>query len=396
MNDIVTNRSHGMCLIPLLVALSSASTLLADDEVVDGPADGVPIGRGVFIVPRTIVYQRVFGPNSDAAVASSKLDRVLSQKIAALDLVCNLSRAQKKKLELAGRGDIKHLIDRVEEFTSQIQLAQNDIDKIRSLLLAAEPFKPGMLTWPDGDESIFDRTLKTTLTSEQNSRIAVTRAIERLGGHVATVSRDQDAVLHIFLARTPLTDGGLAMLAALANAQSLELASTPISDAGLVHLAALTNLQSLDLTGTDISDIGLSHLSGLTHLRRLDLFGTKVTGRGMICLKDLTNLKELNLSGTRVADLAGLKPLNHLQWLNLEKTLVTDACLVTLRDLTGLQWLDLSGTRISDAGLAHLKGLSSLKWLNLSNTQVTDAGLAELQRVLPAAHVWKRPAAARE
>ena len=61
---------------------------------------------------------------------------------------------------------------------------------------------------------------------------------------------------------------------------------------------------------------------------------------------------------------------------DLKKT-VSDAELANLRWLTNLSYLDLDGTRVSDAVMAHLEGLTKLSYLNLRGTQVSDAGLAQ-------------------
>ena len=85
-------------------------------------------------------------------------------------------------------------------------------------------------------------------------------------------------------------------------------------------------------------------------------------------------------------DLAHLKGLKGLQWLDLEVSNITDAGLVHLKGLTGLQRLTLSST-ITDAGLVHLKGLTALRELNLRGTKITDAGAASLRKALPKARI---------
>lgn len=87
------------------------------------------------------------------------------------------------------------------------------------------------------------------------------------------------------------------------------------------------------------------------------------------------------LLGDRVGDeqLALLAPLReHLTWLNLAGTKVTDAGLATFKDFPRLTMLHLERTGIGDAGLPHLAGLQHLEYLNLYATRVTDAGLAHL------------------
>lgn len=48
-----------------------------------------------------------------------------------------------------------------------------------------------------------------------------------------------------------------------------------------------------------------------------------------------------------------------------------------------LQYLDLSRTQVTDAGLVSLKGLTGLRRLYIGDTQVTDAGIEQLWKSLP-------------
>lgn len=82
------------------------------------------------------------------------------------------------------------------------------------------------------------------------------------------------------LARTKVTDKGLAHLRGMENLTRLHLENTKITDAGLVHLATLENLEYLNLYGTDVSDAGLAKLYGLKRLKKIFLWQSKVTAAG--------------------------------------------------------------------------------------------------------------------
>ncbi|MCA9291948.1 MAG: hypothetical protein KDA25_12520 [Phycisphaerales bacterium] len=76
------------------------------------------------------------------------------------------------------------------------------------------------------------------------------------------------------------------------------------------------------------------------------------------------------------ADLELLVPLaDHVVWLNLSRTAITDAGLGPVASMTRLQRLRLDQTAITDAGLARVRELTSVESLNLFETKVTDAGL---------------------
>ncbi|MCA1964797.1 MAG: hypothetical protein LDL31_12710, partial [Prosthecobacter sp.] len=106
------------------------------------------------------------------------------------------------------------------------------------------------------------------------------------------------------------TDASLDVLAPLAEKiASLDLARTQITDAGLAKVAAMKNLTELHLENTGISDAGLDHLQGLASLEYLNLYNTKVTDAGLPKLAGLAKLKALYLwqSGVTKAGVAALR-----------------------------------------------------------------------------------------
>jgi len=106
------------------------------------------------------------------------------------------------------------------------------------------------------------------------------------------------------------SDAGLDALAPIANKiASLDLARSKVTDAGLAKVVAMKNLQELHLENTATSDAGLAHLKGLASLEYLNLYNTKVTDAGIAKLAGLGKLKALYLwqSGVTKAGVAALK-----------------------------------------------------------------------------------------
>ncbi|MBI3865459.1 MAG: hypothetical protein HY290_26585 [Planctomycetia bacterium] len=377
----------GVAAIVLTLTAHLAARPADDDFDEDAP---MPVVQPA--VPVTNVFGFVFGEGCDAGLARGQLDTLLLKKIAAMHVVCDLTEEQTRKLLTAGRGDIKRLIDRVDEIGTRLKLVGPEKARDKGLIAELNAIKRGLTSEFASTGSLFDKVLKRNLTAEQNARIVTLQEVEQAGAQVYAEAIGPNAILEISLSGVLFADESLARLKVLTGLQGLNLTSTPVTDAGLVHLQGLTNLRALDLTGTKVTDAGLASLNRMQALRRLELFNTQVTSAGLAHLTILTDLRELNLSDTQVADagLAHVKELKKLQSLNLHKTHVTDAGLAHLTDLTSLEWLDVSGTQVSDAGLVHLKGLRNLQWVNLSSTRTTDAGLAGLKRALPTANIWKR------
>ncbi|MDF1824445.1 MAG: hypothetical protein P1U68_07370 [Verrucomicrobiales bacterium] len=95
-----------------------------------------------------------------------------------------------------------------------------------------------------------------------------------------------DQLKWVDLARTQVTDKGLAQLGGMTNLTRLHLENTKISDAGVAHLTGLDNLEYLNLYGTQVSDAGLQKLAGLKNLKKIFLWQSKVTYAGAKKLAD--------------------------------------------------------------------------------------------------------------
>lgn len=113
-------------------------------------------------------------------------------------------------------------------------------------------------------------------------------------------------------------DAGLdALLPVAESIVSLDLARTQVTDAGLAKVAKMTALKELRLDNTAIGDAGLDHLVGLKNLEYLNVYGSKVTDGGIQKLAGLSNLKALyvwqtGVTKAGVAQLRGKLPKAHV------------------------------------------------------------------------------------
>jgi hypothetical protein len=208
-----------------------------------------------------------------------------------------LTEAQREKLILAGQGDIKHAIDRVEDARKRVQLlSEDDVGLIRNeVRQQAELVRKLVDSQTFGEQSLLAKMRRKMLTAEQEVNCATLcltiQAIEPAGGRISMVGADSEGV-EIRLSGIVFPDESLASLSGIANLRHLFLNKTRVADDGLIHLRGLREIEILDLSETAISDAGLVHLKVLTKLRRLDLTKTRVTGEGIadlkVALPDLT------------------------------------------------------------------------------------------------------------
>ena len=96
-------------------------------------------------------------------------------------------------------------------------------------------------------------------------------------------------------------DAELAKFAPIAARMSeMNLARSKVTDAGLAAIAAMPQLKKLHLQNTVVTDAGIDHLTGLAQLEYLNLFNTKVTDAALAKLEKLPALKHLYVWETGV------------------------------------------------------------------------------------------------
>jgi hypothetical protein len=94
--------------------------------------------------------------------------RRLAERITELTADCALTAAQVKKLEVAGKGDIKHFNERLENFTRRFDERTADVNELQRASVAEWNRLQG--EWNAGlfgEGSLLEKTLIATLSSEQ-------------------------------------------------------------------------------------------------------------------------------------------------------------------------------------------------------------------------------------
>jgi len=93
-----------------------------------------------------------------------------------------------------------------------------------------------------------------------------------------------------------VTDEGLTrVLPKLVNLWRLTLARTAVTDAGLAPLRSLQRLEAVNLYATSITDAGLRSLDSLPRLRAVYAWQTRVTPQGADALRQALPRVQVNL-----------------------------------------------------------------------------------------------------
>ncbi len=148
----------------ILLTTGMPRTASAQDDAEpekEPPADVEP----VFRLSDEQFEQMIFG--KDLAAARKYLASRLDWELTRTDRVYHLTPVQRKKLEIAGKGSMKRLFDRFDEAKEKLHQAGGDFNQIGPMLQDFQPFQQGQHAYLFGEESIFAKTLKNTLTADQ-------------------------------------------------------------------------------------------------------------------------------------------------------------------------------------------------------------------------------------
>ena len=143
--------------------------LREDPEESDDADENRPKRERVVVLEETF-DQVVYGSTGDADSGRAYLEKILERKIAELAQVRRPTDAQKKRLLLAGRGDVKRLFDRVEEERKQFQRFRDDLDRCAEFLAGLRPLQLDLRRGPFEFDSIYAKTLKKMLDDGELAR----------------------------------------------------------------------------------------------------------------------------------------------------------------------------------------------------------------------------------
>jgi hypothetical protein len=165
--EVITMRRRHLYV--WLVAISLANlvmTCAARAQADAEPDEGQPAEADAeFRMTDEQFEQMILG--KDLAAARKFLQSRLEWEITRTDQIYRLTPIQRKKLEIAGRGSLKRFFDRVAEAKERLHRAGGDFNRLGPVLQEFESFQQGQHAYLFGEDSMFAKTLKNTLTSAQ-------------------------------------------------------------------------------------------------------------------------------------------------------------------------------------------------------------------------------------
>ena len=120
-------------------------------------------------VPAMEVVQNMVAQTS-VADFQKRMEATANAEIETVDRRVSLTEAQKKKLKLAARGDVAQFISRAAELRPKLTSKPIDQQQYAALMKELQPLRMSQQFGIVGENSLFRKTLRHTLTGEQRVR----------------------------------------------------------------------------------------------------------------------------------------------------------------------------------------------------------------------------------
>jgi hypothetical protein len=164
----MNKRLHELIRLFWTALLLGASSGIAQAQDLDDEDVAQPVqARPAFVVADQTFDQWVFGNVRNVTGTRLRFESYVKLRIDEIDRACHLTDDQKKKLALAGRGDLKRLFDRVEDKRRKFQLVKTDQAALNNLFQELQPLRMSLNSAPQEPGSIFSKTIAKTLNETQ-------------------------------------------------------------------------------------------------------------------------------------------------------------------------------------------------------------------------------------
>lgn len=155
-----------------LLVLFTASSFAAEDEDDEPAQPGLQVQVQNFEIQENQFDSWIFQNIPTAAAARKRLEEMLTLKMDDVDRACQLTEVQKKKLQLAGRGDILQFYEKVEVVRKKFLLVRKDQQKFNEIWQDISPLQVQFQAGLFNDDSFYHKTLRNMLKGEQLSKFA--------------------------------------------------------------------------------------------------------------------------------------------------------------------------------------------------------------------------------
>ncbi|HUY88603.1 MAG TPA: hypothetical protein VMV10_07710 [Pirellulales bacterium] len=164
------------------------------------------------------------------------------------------------------------------------------------------------------------------------------------------------------------------------NSLRIELKSSSSVRNVVKQISRLRKLEELALVSPNLRGDDLAPLRAMENLNYLELSGGDFNDSTLVHLQNLPRLEILDVRGAKFTSF-GLSKLNkNLEFINFWDLSISDIELACFRRLPMLKSLWLGECTFTDAGLASLVGMDNLEFFIAASSHATDRGVEMVRR----------------
>jgi hypothetical protein len=154
-------RSRAMLAMTLLATILTGSVSWAQEVDDDEPQKPPPRRR------RAAPVEEAWAFGKKRADAQAQVESRLTLEIERIERSCRITEEQKRKLQLAGRGDLKRLLDRVDEVRRKLHDSKSNQAQRDAIEMEMQPLHTQLTEDLPLRGSMFAKTLTRTLSDDQ-------------------------------------------------------------------------------------------------------------------------------------------------------------------------------------------------------------------------------------
>lgn len=125
------------------------------------------VQQNMIEIPDNQIISWVFRNHSTIASARREFEQLLEARIDLVEQACSLSPEQRTRLLLAGEGDLHRFLNRFETLRRTLPSGRMTQQEYQNLWQKLQPLAQEYALGLDTDDSLFARSLRTTLNFEQ-------------------------------------------------------------------------------------------------------------------------------------------------------------------------------------------------------------------------------------
>jgi hypothetical protein len=156
--------------VPCVLAAPVRTEPLDDDDK-DDPPEAVQVQQFGGVADENFdmwIFQENNNNGGRVVTVRQRLDRLLVLHVENIERTCKLTRAQRKKLFLAGKGDIKTFLTTYDKARQRFDALKNDQQKLfREIWQDISPLQTMLQSGMFGEGSFMSKAVRNSLTPEQ-------------------------------------------------------------------------------------------------------------------------------------------------------------------------------------------------------------------------------------